>query len=138
MKSRIVLAGGTGFIGRYLSPFLVLKNYEVVLLSRAESDHRSAIRKAHWDGKTLGEWIEVIKGAFGIVNLTGRSINVGIHQTINARSLIPASIPSTCSVRRSGDARYRPKVSCKSEASDSTAIKANAFVTRTRRPETIS
>jgi uncharacterized protein len=93
MRSRIVLAGGTGFIGRYLSPFLVLKNYEVVLLTRAESDHRSAIRKAHWDGKTLGEWIEVINGAFGIVNLTGRSIDCR-HTPDNQREIIDSRVDS--------------------------------------------
>src|SRR3982751_2130647 len=93
MKSRVVLAGGTGFIGRYLSRFLVLENYEVVLLTRAESDHRSAIRKAHWDAKTLGEWIEVINGAFGIVNLTGRSINCR-HTPDNQREIIDSRVDS--------------------------------------------
>jgi Predicted nucleoside-diphosphate sugar epimerase len=34
MKPRIVLAGGSGFIGQSLSPPLVSKNYEIVVLTR--------------------------------------------------------------------------------------------------------
>ena len=54
MKPRIILAGGSGFIGQSLSPFLVSKNYEVVVLTRRKPDHHGSIREAHWDGKTLG------------------------------------------------------------------------------------
>jgi uncharacterized protein (TIGR01777 family) len=93
MKPRIVLAGGTGFIGQYLSPFLVLNNYEIVVLTRSESDHHTRIRKAHWDGKTPGEWIEVVNGAFGIVNLTGRSINCR-HTPDNQREIIDSRVDS--------------------------------------------
>jgi uncharacterized protein YbjT (DUF2867 family) len=36
MKPRIVLAGGSGFIGQSLSPPLVSKNYEIVVLTRSK------------------------------------------------------------------------------------------------------
>src|SRR5438128_10354390 len=75
MKPRIVLAGGSGFIGQSLSPFLLSKNYELIVLTRARSDHRGAVRNVHWDGKTLDDWIESVNGAFAVVNLTGRNIS---------------------------------------------------------------
>src|SRR5437764_13214125 len=75
MKPRIVLAGGSGFIGQSLSPFLISKNYEVIVLTRADSDQRGAFRKAHWDSKTLGDWIQFVNGAAAVMNLTGHSIN---------------------------------------------------------------
>src|SRR5438876_12207894 len=74
MKPGIVLAGGSGFIGQSLSPFLLSKNYEVMVLTRAESDHRGAVRNVHWAGKAVDDWLELVNGAFALVNLTGRSL----------------------------------------------------------------
>src|SRR5438552_2915937 len=93
MKSRIVLAGGSGFIGQSLWPFLISKNYEVIVLTRAESDQHGAVRKAHWDGKTLGDWIQLVNGAAAIVNLTGRSINCR-HTPENQREIIDSRVDS--------------------------------------------
>lgn len=110
MKPRIVLAGGSGFIGQSLAPFLVLKNYDVVVLTRAKSDHHGSIRNAHWDGKTLGEWMQFVNGALGLVNLTGRSINTR-HTPEHQREIIDSRVDS---VRILGEAIRRcvqpPKV----------------------------
>ncbi len=93
MKPRIVLAGGSGFIGQSLSPFLLSKNYELIVLTRAESDHRGAVRNVHWDGKTLDDWLEFVNGAFAVVNLTGRSINCR-HTPENRREIIDSRVNS--------------------------------------------
>ena len=93
MKARIVLAGGSGFIGQSLSPFFVSKNYEVIVLTRTGSDHRGAIRNVHWDGKTLDDWLEFVNGAFAVVNLTGRSINCR-HTPENRREIIDSRVDS--------------------------------------------
>jgi uncharacterized protein len=93
MKPGIVLAGGSGFVGQSLSPFLLSQNYEVNVLTRAESDHRGAVRNAHWDGKTLGDWIEFVNGAFAVVNLTGRSINCR-HTPAHRREIIDSRVDS--------------------------------------------
>jgi nucleoside-diphosphate-sugar epimerase len=37
MKQKIVLAGGSGFIGRALAPLLLANGYEVVVLTRSPS-----------------------------------------------------------------------------------------------------
>jgi uncharacterized protein len=93
MKPRIILAGGSGFIGQSLSPFLVSKNYEVVVLTRGRSDHHGSIREAHWDGKTLGEWTQFVNGSLGLVNLTGRSINTR-HTPEHRREIIDSRVDS--------------------------------------------
>jgi len=93
MKSRIVLAGGSGFIGQSLSPFLISKNYEVIVLTRAKSHHRGAVRNAHWDGKTLDDWIQFVNGAAAVVNLTGRSINCR-HTSENRGEIIDSRVDS--------------------------------------------
>ena len=93
MKPRIVLAGGSGFIGQSLSPHLVSKNYEIVVLTRGKSNHHGRIREAHWDGKKLGEWPQFVNGALGLVNLTGRSINTR-HTPEHRREIIDSRVDS--------------------------------------------
>ncbi len=93
MKPRIVLAGGSGFIGQSLSPFLLSKNYEIIVLSRAESDLRDAVRSVHWDAKTLDDWLEFVNGAFAVVNLAGRSINCR-HTPEHRREIIDSRVDS--------------------------------------------
>ncbi len=93
MKPRIVLAGGSGFIGQSLSPFLISKDYEVIVLTRAESGHRGAVRYVQWDGKTLDDWLEFVNGAFAVVNLAGRSINCR-HTPEHRREIIDSRIDS--------------------------------------------
>jgi len=93
MKPGIVLAGGSGFIGQSLSPFLLSKNYGVIVLTRAESDYRGAVRNVHWDGKTLDDWLEFVNGAFAVVNLTGRSINCR-HTPEHRREIIDSRVDS--------------------------------------------
>jgi uncharacterized protein (TIGR01777 family) len=93
MKPRIVLAGGSGFIGQSLSPFLISKNYEAIVLTRSESDRSGAVLNKHWDGKSLGDWTEFINGASAVVNLTGRSINCR-HTPENRRQIIDSRVDS--------------------------------------------
>ena len=93
MKPRIILAGGSGFIGQSLGPFLVSKNYEVVVLTRGKSYDHARIRKAHWDGKTLGQWTKFVNGALALVNLTGRSINTR-HTPAHRREIIDSRVDS--------------------------------------------
>jgi uncharacterized protein (TIGR01777 family) len=110
MKPRIVLAGGSGFIGQSLTPFLVSKNYEVIVLTRTKSDRYGAVRHAHWDGKTLGDWIEFVNGALAVVNLTGRSIKC--RQTPeNRREIVESRIDSVRVLGQAiGQSAQPPKV----------------------------
>lgn len=65
---RIILAGGSGFVGSALALPLRTKGYEVLLLGRGATD-------LQWDGKTLGAWASALDGAETVVNLTGKNVN---------------------------------------------------------------
>src|SRR5947199_4419347 len=52
MKGRIVLAGGTGFIGTFLRQRLAADGYEVVLLTRSPIQNGGEIRQVPGTGKT--------------------------------------------------------------------------------------
>lgn len=71
---KYIIAGGTGFIGRALSDYLITCGNEVVILTRGSSVSGSP-RLVQWDGITVGPWKSELEGAFAIVNLAGRSID---------------------------------------------------------------
>jgi uncharacterized protein (TIGR01777 family) len=93
MKTRIVLAGGSGLIGQSLARLLLAKGYEVIVLTRSPSHQEGQIRCVQWDGKAVGDWAQFVDGAGAIVNLTGRTINCR-HTPENRREIIDSRVDS--------------------------------------------
>jgi uncharacterized protein (TIGR01777 family) len=93
LNSRVVIAGGSGFIGQSLAKALRSGDHEVVILTRSSSDQRGGVRFLNWDGKTLGDWAHSLEGAAAVVNLTGKSINCR-HTPENKREIIESRVNS--------------------------------------------
>ncbi|WP_353197019.1 TIGR01777 family oxidoreductase [Parapedobacter defluvii] len=74
-RSKIVIAGGTGALGKLLADFYVAMGWMVIVLTRSAWSSVPAIRYVTWDGKTLDTWADELTGAAAVVNLAGRSIN---------------------------------------------------------------
>lgn len=72
---RIVIAGGSGFLGLSLAHHLAERSHSVVILSRNAPKTSGPFRHVKWDGRSLGEWAKELNGATGLVNLTGRSVD---------------------------------------------------------------
>ncbi len=75
LTGRIVIAGGSGFLGTSLASHLAAAGASVVVLSRNPPKVAGPWRRVSWDGRTLGEWERELEGAAGLVNLTGRSVD---------------------------------------------------------------
>ena len=73
-SGRVVIAGGSGFLGSSLAGHLAALGREVVVLSRGAAAAGSATLR-RWDARTLGDWVEVLDGAAAVVNLAGRSVD---------------------------------------------------------------
>lgn len=71
----IVLAGGSGSLGRALAAHFGRMGRRVVVLSRGAKASTGPVRYVRWDGATLGDWARELDGAAMVVNLTGRSVN---------------------------------------------------------------
>jgi uncharacterized protein (TIGR01777 family) len=99
MKQRVVIAGGSGFIGQHLSERLIAAGYDVVILSRSAKP-AGAVRSVQWDGKTLRPWAAEIDGASAVINLAGKSINCR-HTNNNRREILRSRVDS---VRLLGEA----------------------------------
>jgi hypothetical protein len=70
---RVVVAGGTGFIGSHLVPVLAAAGHEVVVLSRSRHPDTNQAKFVQWDPRTTGPWAEVLSGAHAVINLCGAS-----------------------------------------------------------------
>jgi uncharacterized protein len=86
MSKRIILAGGSGFLGQALAKELLKRNHEVVVLTRSSRERSDGIREVKWDGEHIGEWIQCLDGAEAVVNLAGRSVNCR-HTPENIREI---------------------------------------------------
>jgi len=73
--STIVIAGGSGFLGRSLARHLAEKGRDVVILSRTPPREPGPWTHAPWDGRTLADWRGRLDGAEALVNLAGRSVD---------------------------------------------------------------
>lgn len=65
---KVLIAGGSGFLGTSLRNLLIHNAHEVFILTRAGSKGRNQI---HWDGKTTEGWGHLVDGMDAVVNITG-------------------------------------------------------------------
>lgn len=74
-NSRVVLAGGSGFLGLSLAKYLTDRGVAVSILSRTAPAVSGPWQHVVWDGRSLGAWRDHLEGASGLVNLAGRSVD---------------------------------------------------------------
>jgi len=74
-RTKIIIAGGSGFLGRSLARHLAALGHSVVLISRNQPRDSGPWTHTAWDGRTIGEWAAFLDGAEAIVNLAGRTVD---------------------------------------------------------------
>lgn len=67
---KIVIAGGTGFLGIALKNYFEHKGFIVISLSRKRNKETT-----YWNGKDLGEWTKHLEDAEVLINLAGKSVD---------------------------------------------------------------
>ena len=94
---KIIVAGGTGWLGSVLTASLVADQHEVIILTRRPpvATPEAAERHVSWDGRTLGPWVTEVAGADAIVNLSGAPIAPARWTTARKRTLRASRIEST-------------------------------------------
>lgn len=115
---KVVLAGGSGFLGRALSGALLGEGHEVVVLTRGTAGQKAgatpvareaAPRAVTWtpDG-SAGEWASVLDGAGAVVNLAGESIAAGRWTAERKKRLVESRLLATRSLVAAIRAARRP------------------------------
>ena len=97
MAKRIVLAGGSGFVGQALAASLLADGYEVHILSRGNASGKLLGTVVPWDGAALGPWTESLEDAAAVVNLTGKNINCR-PTSANLREIVRSRVDSVKAV----------------------------------------
>jgi uncharacterized protein (TIGR01777 family) len=91
---RVVIAGGSGFLGVSLATHLASAGHSIFILSRKPPKPNGPWRHVPWDGRSLGEWTRELEGAIGLINLAGRSVDcvkTPDHQDEILRSRVEAT-----------------------------------------------
>ena len=94
MKTKLILAGGTGFLGSVLADYFAARGMEVVILTRNPRRSTGLIRDVRWDGAVLGDWCKELEGARALINLTGISVNCRYHAR-NRKLMLDSRLDST-------------------------------------------
>src|SRR4051794_8422060 len=69
---KVVVAGGSGALGRRLCDDLAARGDDVVVLTRSPRGGRH--RQLAWDGRTVGPWAAELEGA-ALINLAGEIVD---------------------------------------------------------------
>ncbi|WKB80255.1 TIGR01777 family oxidoreductase [Cellulophaga lytica] len=73
--NKLVIAGGTGFLGNELLDFYTSKFAEIIVLTRSKPYQAKNINYVQWDAKTIGTWHSCLNNADVLINLTGKSVD---------------------------------------------------------------
>ena len=92
---KILIAGGTGFIGRTIIENLQLdEEIEYHVLTRQHIENHNNVHYHLWDGENIGSWKVFIDHCDIIINLAGRSVKCRYNET-NKKEIYDSRIKST-------------------------------------------
>lgn len=107
MKRRIILAGGSGFLGTALARQFTSQGDVVIVLTRSPQNRSDGVREVVWDAKNLGDWAALVDGADVVINLTGRSVDCRYTER-NRRAITASRVDSTRAVGQAIAGCIRP------------------------------
>jgi uncharacterized protein (TIGR01777 family) len=91
---RVILAGGSGFLGQSLTKALLKKNHEVIVLTRSPRGRSDGAKEIAWDAKSPGDWTKAVDGAEAVINLAGKSVDCRYTEA-NRKAIIASRVDST-------------------------------------------
>lgn len=72
---KLIIAGGTGFLGQALIEHFKDSTDEIVIFTRSGSKTVGHVRYINWDARTMGNWCAELEGATAVINLCGKSVD---------------------------------------------------------------
>ena len=92
--SKLIIAGGTGFLGAVITSYFKDAFDEIVLLSRKQKKPENHCRTVIWDAKTIGPWASELEDADVLINMAGRSVDCRYHSK-NKALILNSRVDST-------------------------------------------
>ena len=87
---KLLIAGGTGFLGQQVEKYFQRRECQVTILTR----NPRATHHVRWDGKTRGDWTRTLEGADTLINLSGKSVDCR-YTAANRTAILRSRIDST-------------------------------------------
>src|SRR6476646_1099811 len=94
---KVILAGGSGFLGQAISSFLIAHNYTPLILTRGPDTSATPTtpQHIHWDAATpTGHWPQSLNDAHAVINLVGRTVNCR-NTPANKKEILDSRINAT-------------------------------------------
>jgi uncharacterized protein (TIGR01777 family) len=91
---KIVIAAGTGFLGKILVDHFNGKFEEIIVLTRGESKTIDTIKYVNWNAKKLSGWEKELENTDILINLTGKSVDCR-YTEFNKNEILNSRIDST-------------------------------------------
>jgi uncharacterized protein len=96
---KVVIAGGTGFIGAALTRQLALGRHQIIVLtrdlSRAKAQLGNICECVQWDAEHSGDWEQALSGSDAIINLAGASVAAARWTNARKRVLVDSRLHAT-------------------------------------------
>ena len=100
---KILIAGGTGFLGENLEKYFTEKGNQVSILTRKPKREN----EIYWNARTAGDWKTILEGADVLINLTGKSVDCRYTEK-NKREIYSSRIDSTKALQDAVDQCLTP------------------------------
>jgi uncharacterized protein (TIGR01777 family) len=91
---KIVIAGGSGFLGQVLANWFSRQGRDIVVLTREPKGQGGSAREVQWDALSLGDWVRELDEADAVINLAGRTVNCR-YNSKNRREILESRVNST-------------------------------------------
>ena len=91
---KIVITGGTGFLGLSLADHLAARGFKPIIIARNPPKQHVSHEFAQWDAVNEGVWAQTLNGARAVVNLAGRTVDC-IKTPANKDLILRSRVDST-------------------------------------------
>jgi uncharacterized protein (TIGR01777 family) len=107
---KLVIAGGSGFLGDALIHYFGSKFDEYIILARSPHKNTNNITYVLWDAKTIGDWTQYLEGADCVINLCGKSVDCRYNEK-NKALIFSSRLDSTAVLGKAiANCKDAPKV----------------------------
>lgn len=94
MKTKLVIAAGTGFLGNVLVDYLRSQFAEIVILTRGKERVDGHVRYVNWNARTMTGWEYELENADVLINLAGKSVDCR-YDDENKKEILRSRVDST-------------------------------------------
>jgi len=106
-NKKIIIAGGTGFIGQEMTKYFDKSNKIIILTRQLKNtktnrfsynsltpEYLKNVKYINWDGESLNEWVKELNASDLIINLAGKTVNCRYNKK-NKKEIFDSRINST-------------------------------------------